>query len=197
MVQVPGIRAMAEELSLTCIQAHRMDSTRAVLRTPTGSGSCNGTTPAGPGASGAAAMEASLASPDESRTNAASRLTEARLPGGAASPCHANGVVETADAAVAAEAVPAAERPQRVPAENERQRVRRERKLAAVRARGLQPPPTLLGAAPEPSTRYIPLGISSRSRAAHHQPGNKACLWSSCLTARSWASLQGLPGGEL
>lgn len=42
-----------------------------------------------------------------------------------------------------------------VSSENERQRARRHRKLAAVRARGLQPPPSLLGEPSEPAIRWV------------------------------------------
>ena len=154
--QVPGIRAMAEELGLICIQAHRLDSTKAVLRTPTGPGSCNGTAPAVPGADGAAAAQAALALPDDDGTSAAAGLDPARQPGSDNPlPGHANGAADMVAAAADVPAAPAMEAPQRVVAENERQRARRERKLAAVRARGLQPPPALLGQRPEPSVRHV------------------------------------------
>lgn len=174
ILQVPGIRAMAEELGLTCIQAHRLDSTRAVLCTPTGPGNCSGAAPAVPGADGAAAAQAALALPDDDGTSAAAGPDPARQPGSDnPPPGHANGAADTVAAVAGVPAAPAMEAPQRVVAENERQRARRERKLAAVRARGLQPPPALLGAAPEPSIRCTPLGTNSRSRAAHRQPRNK------------------------
>ncbi len=58
LLQVSGIRAIAREFGVTCITAHRMDSTRAVLpaspRTP---GGCSGGAPAVPAAAAAAAAE--------------------------------------------------------------------------------------------------------------------------------------------
>lgn len=141
---------MAEEFGLTCIQAHRMDSTKAVLRPVAQPGSCSSTAPAAPSHSSEAALQTGIATPTDCSGPVANGIQAA----GHSSDGHVNGTVTPPAAAYVAAAAAAAVSSAGPPAENERQRARRERKLAAVRARGLQPPPLLLGAPPEPSIRH-------------------------------------------
>lgn len=158
-VQVPGVRAMAEEFGLTCIQAHRMDSTRAVLRSGDG---CRSRRQPG----GGAADEASLATPAGKGTAEGSAAVQNGrcgchgCSGPGANTASADNVAAAAvaasdctHAAAAPSACTSAAAAAAGPAENAKQRAGRERKLAAIRARGLQPPPLLLGQPPEPSVR--------------------------------------------
>ncbi len=179
-LQVPGIRAMAEEFDLTCITAMRMDSTKAVLQNgtdrqrraesqqaavPIGGGAADGVA-AAPAASeppqaaaangGDTAPASSAAADSRDGADSLAEGNDSSAAPGAAADCRTGGGASPPAAANGGEYCTAGDGAAAAAApgpENERQRARRERKAAGMRMRGLQPPPRLLSAATEPAAR--------------------------------------------
>lgn len=152
--KVPQIRAIAQEYGLTCIQAHRMDSTKAVLQSiaevhSKAAAACSGAAGASPAAPSGCSQ---CSGGGNVGAHAASWEAGAAAACAAAGGCVAEAVTCRCRCSGNGAAAPA---PASAP-ENERQRARRHRKLAAVRARGLQPPPSMLGEPLEAAVRGFP-----------------------------------------